>query len=64
MPETDFEAPDSVPEGSPTVVGTPEGDNEFVPDQPLKKLPDEALQEPRGNGPDEYRQPEDRVEED
>ncbi len=57
MPETDFEVPDSVPEGSPNTVGTPEGDNEFAPDEPLTKLPDEALQEPRGNGPDDYRQP-------
>ena len=57
MPETDFEAPDTVPENSPTTVGTPEGDNEFAPDQPLKPVPDEAEQKPRGGGPDAYRQP-------
>jgi hypothetical protein len=61
MPDTDFEAPDTVPEGSPEVVGTPEGDNEFTPDEPLKKLPDEAEQVPRGGGPDAYRQPKDEV---
>ncbi len=31
-----------VPDQEPDVVGTPEGDNEFAPDQPLKKLPDGA----------------------
>jgi hypothetical protein len=56
MPETDFEAPDSVPEDAPATVGTPEGDNEFAPDEPLKKLPEEALQVPRGGGVDAYRQ--------
>ena len=56
MPQTDFEAPDSVPEDAPTVVGTPEGDNEFSPDEPLKQIPDDALQEPRGGGVDGYRQ--------
>jgi hypothetical protein len=48
MPKTDFEAPDSVPDEAPTVVGTPEGDNEFPPDQPLSPLPDGAEQEPGG----------------
>lgn len=39
------------------VVGTPEGDNEFSPDEPLKPLPEGAEQDPRGNAPDAYRQP-------
>ena len=29
-----------------STVGTPEGDNEFAPDQPLK--PSDGLQKPRG----------------
>jgi len=51
MPETEFEVPDSVPEDAPATVGTPEGDNEFGPDQPLKPLPDGAEQEPMGGAP-------------
>ncbi len=39
------------------VVGTPEGDNEFTPDEPLHPVPDGAEQEPRGGAPDVYRQP-------
>ena len=56
MPKTDFEAPDGVPEDETDVVGTPEGDNEFAPDEPLKPVPDGAEQRPRGGAPDEYRQ--------
>jgi hypothetical protein len=52
MPKMDFEAPDSVPEDASTTVGTPEGDNEFGPDEPLRKLPEDALQVPRGGGVD------------
>jgi hypothetical protein len=39
-----------------TVVGTPEGDNEFKPDEPLQPLPDDALQVPDGSSPAPYRQ--------
>jgi hypothetical protein len=42
-------------DGEPNAVGTPEGDNEFAPDQPLKPLPDGAEQTPRGNEPDPYK---------
>ena len=56
MPDTDFQAPDGVTEVPTDVVGTPEGDGEFPPDQPLKPVPDEAEQRPRGGAPDEYRQ--------
>ncbi|ADW67632.1 hypothetical protein [Granulicella tundricola] len=35
-------------------VATPEGDNEFAPDQPLTEVPD-GLQEPLGSGPDAYK---------
>ena len=53
--------PDSPADNEPDVVGTPEGDNEFAPDQPLKPLPVDAEENPRGAAPDKYRQPEDTV---
>ena len=34
--------PDTPEDNQPDVVGTPEGDNEFAPDEPLTKIPDEA----------------------
>ena len=37
---------DSPMDAEPSTVATPEGDNEFAPDQPLK--PTTGLQEPRG----------------
>ena len=37
---------DSPMDPEPETVGTPEGDNEFGPDEPLK--PTDGLQEPRG----------------
>jgi hypothetical protein len=36
----------------PTVVATPEGDNEFPPDAPLNPLPEGALLTPNGAAPD------------
>ena len=56
MPDTDFQAPGDASEIKTDVVGTPEGDNEFPPDVPLKPVPNEAEQRPRGGAPDEYRQ--------
>lgn len=56
MPDTNFEAPDVALASETDVVGTPEGDNEFPPDAPLKPIPDEAAQRPWGGAPDEYRQ--------
>ena len=44
MANTDFEPPDSPEDEEPDVVGTPEGDDEFAPDEPLKKLPEGAEQ--------------------
>jgi hypothetical protein len=38
------------------VVATPEGDNEFAPDQPLKPLPKGAELDPNGAEPDAYKQ--------
>jgi hypothetical protein len=55
--EPDLEAPDSPEDHEPDTVGTPEGDNEFPPDAPLRPLPDGAELDPRGAAPDEYRQP-------
>ncbi len=43
------------------VVATPEGDNEFAPDEPLKPTPEAAEEIPRGSAPDDYRQPRDKV---
>ncbi len=43
---------DTVPEGAPDTVATPEGDNEYAPDQPLPGptgIP--APERPRGNEP-------------
>ncbi len=37
-------------------VATPEGDNEFAPDQPLKPVPESAEQNTRDAGPDPYKQ--------
>ena len=49
-PTTPTEAPDSVPEDAPDTIATPEGDNEYVPEQPLDpNAPD--VTRPRGNEP-------------
>jgi hypothetical protein len=44
MANTDFEPKDSPEDEEPDVVGTPEGDDEFAPDEPLEKLPEGAEQ--------------------
>jgi segregation and condensation protein B len=48
---------DSREADAPEVVGTPEGDNEFAPDEPLKPMPEgeTGLQEPLGSAPDPYK---------
>ena len=49
--------PDAPDEDAPEVVATPEGDNEFPPDAPLKPLPEGAERNPRGAEPDDpYKQ--------
>ena len=48
--------PDTPVEHIPATVGTPEGDNEFAPDQPLRPLPDGTVEDPRGNEPDAYKE--------
>jgi len=58
---TPNEPPETVPDDPPTTVGTPEGDNEFGPDQPLAPLPVDAELDPPGSAPDDYRQEKDRV---
>jgi hypothetical protein len=45
------------PEPTPEAVGTPEGDNEILPDEPLQPSTDEALtdlQKPPGSKPSDY----------
>lgn len=44
------EVPDSVPRNAPDTVATPEGDNEFAPDQPLPASTPQP-ERPRGNEP-------------
>lgn len=51
MAKTDFEVRDSVENPKTDVVGTPEGDNEFLPDEPLTQVPDGAEQLRRGGNP-------------
>ena len=51
-PVSPAEVSDSVPEDAPDTVATPEGDNEFAPDQPLPgagAMP--TPERPRGNEP-------------
>lgn len=45
------EVSDTVPTDNPDVVGTPEGDNEFAPDQVLPAGGEPAPERPRGNEP-------------
>lgn len=45
------EVPDSVPSNIPDTVATPEGDNEYLPDQPLPPGTEPVPQRPRGNEP-------------
>ncbi len=49
---TPVEVQNTVPESTPDTVATPEGDNEYAPDQPLpgpSAMP--APERPRGNEP-------------
>ncbi len=51
-PVSPAEVEDSVPENAPDTVATPEGDNEYTPDQPLPggdAMPTPTR--PRGNEP-------------
>ena len=50
-PVTPTEAPDTVGDVRPAEVGTPEGDNEFAPDQPLTPSTIPTPERPRGNEP-------------
>jgi hypothetical protein len=55
---SDFVEPKDSPEDQePDVVGTPEGDNEFAPDEPLTKLPEGAEEIPRGSDPEDDPEP-------
>ena len=48
MPNT-TQPPDTVTDNLPDTIATPEGDNEFAPDQPLK--PSAEATRPRGDEP-------------
>ena len=41
----------TVPENAPETVATPEGDNEYAPDQPLPGASAPLPERPRGNEP-------------
>jgi hypothetical protein len=47
--------PDSPGTDQPNVISTPEGDNEYAPDQPLSPTLG-GLEDPRGAGPDSYKE--------
>ena len=47
--------PDRIPAHSSDVIATPEGDNEFAPDEPLNPYP-YPIERPRGNEP-HFKQP-------
>ena len=50
--------PDNADDAKTNVIATPEGDNEFLPDEPLQPSSDAAtsgLETPRGNEPDSYK---------
>lgn len=49
IPPTD--PPDFVPEAQPDTIATPEGDNEYGPDQPLPAGTEPIATRPRGNEP-------------
>ena len=51
-PVSPAEVKDTVPESGPDTVATPEGDNEYAPDQPLPGAAAMPTPErPRGNEP-------------
>lgn len=45
------EVPDSVPDQRSDAIATPEGDNEYMPDQPLTAGTEPVPTRPRGNEP-------------
>lgn len=52
FPVSPAEVNDSVPDPRPDTIGTPEGDNEYLPDEPLPgaaNIPTPDI--PRGNEP-------------
>ena len=59
MPHDIRPVADSPMDQEPNAVGTPEGDNEILPDEPLQPSADiatEDLEVPRGSEPDPYKQ--------
>ena len=49
IPPTD--PPDSVPDELPDGLATPEGDGDYLPDEPLSPSEVQPLERPRGNEP-------------
>lgn len=49
IPPTD--PPDFVPDNEPDTIATPEGDNEYLPSQPLPDGTEPIPTRPRGNEP-------------
>jgi hypothetical protein len=54
IPPTD--PPDFVPDNEPDTIATPEGDNEYAPDQPLPAGAEPIPERPRGDEP-HWKQP-------
>jgi hypothetical protein len=50
-PAPPTEPPDFVPDPEPDTVATPEGDNEYGPDQPLPARGEATPERPRGDEP-------------
>ena len=50
-PVSPAEVESTVPEGAPDTVATPEGDNEYTPDEPLPGDEMPQPERPRGNEP-------------
>jgi len=54
MADTIRPVPKSAETNQPDVIATPEGDGEFDPTEPLRPLPEGALEDPRGNRASPY----------
>jgi hypothetical protein len=51
MAEHPTQAPDSPEDNQPDTIATPEGDNEYAPDQPLPDATEPTPTRPRGDEP-------------
>jgi hypothetical protein len=46
-----LDSPDFVPDHAPDTIATPEGDNEYLPDEPLPPRAEPTPTRPRGDEP-------------